>query len=82
MVQAGGGKSGTDHGKGADQPSSSKSDSNPQKKFKCYNCGVKGHFSKDCKEPKKKNPQRAMVAENRMMNLHCCYLKLVLLQVR
>ena len=39
----------------------SRSKSRRRKNFKCHNCGMRGHFKKDCRN-KKKNTEKALKA--------------------
>lgn len=54
---------GSGHEKSEDKPSGTKPEQKSKKKFKCYNCREKGHFSKECPTPKKKKQDKAMLVK-------------------
>ena len=58
----GGSSRGANRGKAAEKPPQAAKGEKKKKKFKCYNCGERGHFSNACPNPKKKK-ETALVAE-------------------
>lgn len=63
----------TTRGKGHHQSTGTKNDSKKKKQFKCYNCGGRGHFSKECKQRKKNKEEKAMLAQKQNEQLELLF---------